>query len=1012
MAMLVRSHAMTGVGMGAAGGVRGAPPKESKKEEMEKEKAEAAAADKKYLDARPVPSDYHGWRASYVALGDVVYRFISTADFEAFILGVICVACLMIGIQTYDGMDAKDNAGVAIADNCILLIFTGEVLLKVVAESVRPWMYINFSNPSWRWNLFDVTVVVLCAPFLPLGSSAAALRLLRLLRLAKLVEKIPKLRALIAGLVGGMTEIAYISILIFLIFYLYAILGIEFFRDNDPWHFRDFFFTMVTLFRMATLEDWTNVFYINFYGCDVFTDTGLYIQPNATCAVVQDCDKFLPDGPGNFSDPLVTPDSCLINASLPRTAENVLQSCYWPAERICTSPAPSMAFSSFYFITYITISALVMLSMFVGAISISMSESVKAINEEKAEEDKRKRYEKTLAIKSRRDSIETPGRNKEPAVVMLPLKEVNKRRRMGAILRTAWDGETHDYVEAKERTYVRQQFGILTKMCSRITKGKRFNNMIIGIILFTGLTVGFSTSKILMRQPNFVNFIDGWNNFITVVFTIEAALKILAEGLEPWRYLWTPGKGVVGWNLFDFGIVVGTWLPGSGSLIMILRLLRLLLVLKLVKSFPQLRLAVEALIGGIAAMGYIGLMLFVVFYFFAIFGGILFAKNDPWHFGNLHMSMLTLFRMATMEDWTDVMYINMFGCKEYVFSCSSQPTPRPTHTPRRLSLRAFISCSPSLPPLSSFRYGYTPIDGMSCTQSHASGYLAVFYSVAFIVIGSLVMLNLFIGVITTSMEATMEDMEREAAMERKVQVMVARYHLSSKTVKLYREVFDMLDLDGDEDLTLVELKIGLNSAGVHPSDEELQHVMEAVDPDGSGMVDYAEFVQFLAEVQMGEGNDARDGKLGNGFDEEGSDSQAKGAERMKKQTQRRKERASLEGDLAVPARRGSSNGAATNAAVAELQKVRSELEEQKAVSARQSNTLQRLRKELQQARGLLERHQIIPAGAALGGEGEMTAFHDAESGGAEGDAPVSLRQLSQREVWDSFVQNNGSKVLV
>jgi hypothetical protein len=377
-------------------------------------------------------------------------------------------------------------------------------------------------------------------------------------------------------------------------------------------------------------------------------------------------------------------------------------------------------------------------------------------------------------------------------------------------------------------------------------------------------------------------------------------------------------------------------------------------------------------------MGYIGLMLFVVFYFFAIFGGILFADNDPWHFGNLHMSMLTLFRMATMEDWTDVMYINMFGCKEY---------------------------------------GYTPIDGMLCTKSHASGYLAVFYSMAFIVIGSLVMLNLFIGVITTSMEATMEDMEREAAMERKVQVMVTRYHLSSKTVKLYREVFDMLDLDGDEDLTLVELKIGLNSAGVHPSDEELQHVMEAVDPDGSGMVDYAEFVQFLAEVQMGEGNDARDGQLGNGFNREGGasgdETVAKGVERMKKQSQRRKERASLEGgDALVPPRRASLTATSTNAAVAELQKVRSELEEQKAVSARQSNTLQRLRKELQQARGLLERHQIIPAGAALGGEGEMTAFQDAESGGAEGDAPVSLRQLSQREVWDSFVQNNGSKVLV
>ena len=36
---------------------------------------------------------------------------------------------------------------------------------------------------------------------------------------------------------------------------------------------------------------------------------------------------------------------------------------------------------------------------------------------------------------------------------------------------------------------------------------------------------------------------------------------------------------------------------------------------------------------------------------------ILFQKNDPWHFGTLHNSMITLFRCTTLEDWTDVMYV-------------------------------------------------------------------------------------------------------------------------------------------------------------------------------------------------------------------------------------------------------------------------------------------------------------------------------------------------------------------
>merc|ERR1712072_378061 len=42
-----------------------------------------------------------------------------------------------------------------------------------------------------------------------------------------------------------------------------------------------------------------------------------------------------------------------------------------------------------------------------------------------------------------------------------------------------------------------------------------------------------------------------------------------------------------------------------------------------------------------------------------------YSCNDPWHFGTLHESMLTLFRICTFEDWTDVMYTNIYGCNAY-----------------------------------------------------------------------------------------------------------------------------------------------------------------------------------------------------------------------------------------------------------------------------------------------------------------------------------------------------------
>jgi hypothetical protein len=61
-----------------------------------------------------------------------------------------------------------------------------------------------------------------------------------------------------------------------------------------------------------------------------------------------------------------------------------------------------------------------------------------------------------------------------------------------------------------------------------------------------------------------------------------------------------------------------------------------------------MRLAVDALVCGLASIGYVGLMMLATFYFFAIFAVLLFKENDPWHFGNIHLGMITLFRMATL----------------------------------------------------------------------------------------------------------------------------------------------------------------------------------------------------------------------------------------------------------------------------------------------------------------------------------------------------------------------------
>ncbi len=83
--------------------------------------------------------------------------------------------------------------------------------------------------------------------------------------------------------------------------------------------------------------------------------------------------------------------------------------------------------------------------------------------------------------------------------------------------------------------------------------------------------------------------------------------------------------------------------------------------------------------------------------------------------------MLSLFRVVTLEDWTDVMYIQMFGSDVYAYDNTTGITPEPRAMP----------------------------------------VIGALYFVSFVMFGTMIMLNLFIGVILNSMEEARAERERD-----------------------------------------------------------------------------------------------------------------------------------------------------------------------------------------------------------------------------------------------------------
>jgi calcium-dependent protein kinase len=66
--------------------------------------------------------------------------------------------------------------------------------------------------------------------------------------------------------------------------------------------------------------------------------------------------------------------------------------------------------------------------------------------------------------------------------------------------------------------------------------------------------------------------------------------------------------------------------------------------------------------------------------------------------------------------------------------------------------------------------------------------------------------------------------------------------LNEDQIKALRETFMALDGNGDGLLTAAEMKEGLAKAGLKDIPADLQQILEDVDSDGSGVIDYTEFL--------------------------------------------------------------------------------------------------------------------------------------------------------------------------
>uniref|UniRef100_A0A674F586 Sodium channel protein n=1 Tax=Salmo trutta TaxID=8032 RepID=A0A674F586_SALTR len=163
---------------------------------------------------------------------------------------------------------------------------------------------------------------------------------------------------------------------------------------------------------------------------------------------------------------------------------------------------------------------------------------------------------------------------------------------------------------------------------------------------------------------DFKKMLSVGNLVFTGIFTAEMCFKIIA--LDPYCYF------KEGWNIFD-GIIVSLSLMEIGlanvSGMSVLRSFRLLRVFKLAKSWPTLNMLIKIIGNSVGALGNLTLVLAIIVFIFAVVGMQLFGKNyrdcvckistdctlPRWHMHDFFHSFLIVFRVLCGE-WIETMW--------------------------------------------------------------------------------------------------------------------------------------------------------------------------------------------------------------------------------------------------------------------------------------------------------------------------------------------------------------------
>lgn len=179
--------------------------------------------------------------------------------------------------------------------------------------------------------------------------------------------------------------------------------------------------------------------------------------------------------------------------------------------------------------------------------------------------------------------------------------------------------------------------------CGAFVNHEKMQLAVVILISVNAILMGIGTFNFVSENPAVNDAFEKADTVFLVFFTIELILQFIYHGLHLF---------LDGWLVFDFVIIIMSWSFASLQIIRAFRIFRALRLVTRIKVMKNLILALFAVMPRMVA---IGLLLFLIFYIYAVMFTQLFGDlyerglTDDNYFGRMDLSFFTLFQIMTLD---------------------------------------------------------------------------------------------------------------------------------------------------------------------------------------------------------------------------------------------------------------------------------------------------------------------------------------------------------------------------